>query len=218
MLYVPVEVNGVSVKAFVDSGAQTTIMSPDCARRCGIMRLVDSRFSGVARGVGTAKIIGQVHSAQLKIGNLHLPCSFTVMEGKDVDLLLGLDMLKRHQAILDLKRGCLVIQGEEVEFLGESEIPKNAFGNSHEEPTEEGPSGSRVGGPSGAIIEPPTVQNIPQAGAAQSQHRQPEPVGPKHPEEMVAQLQGLGISREEAIAALDATGGNIDMAASLLFN
>lgn len=214
MLYIPVEVNGVSVKAFVDSGAQATIMSPDCARRCGIMRLVDSRFSGVARGVGTAKIIGRVHSAQLKIGNLHLPCSFTVMEGKDVDLLLGLDMLKRHQAILDLKRGCLVIQGEEVEFLGESEIPKNAFGNNHEEPTVEGPSGSRVGGRTGAIIEPPIIQDIPEATGQQ----QPDQVEPKHPEEMVAQLQGLGFSRSEAIAALDATGGNIDMAANLLFN
>lgn len=235
MLYIPVEVNGIKVKAFVDSGAQATIMSPSCAERCGIMRLVDQRFAGIARGVGTAKILGRVHSAQIRIGNLFLACSFTVMEGKDVDLLLGLDMLKRHQAMLDFRKGCLVIQDEQVEFLGESEIPKNDYEMEAEnEPTVEGPGGVKVGGRTGALIEP-SIQSTPAryggasgsgSGGAQSSAQQPtqpqqlsqQPAAqPSYTDEAVEQLEGLGFSKQQAVAALNATGGDVNMAATLLF-
>ncbi|KAK9118869.1 hypothetical protein Scep_016962 [Stephania cephalantha] len=52
MLYVDMEVNEVPLKAFVDSGAQSTIISKSCAERCGLLRLLDERYKGVAHGVG----------------------------------------------------------------------------------------------------------------------------------------------------------------------
>ncbi|KAL8885373.1 MAG: hypothetical protein Q9205_005439 [Flavoplaca limonia] len=214
MLYIDVEVNGNKVKAFVDSGAQATIMSPSCAEKCGIMRLIDRRFGGQAVGVGTAKILGRVHSAQIKIGNLFLPCSFSVMEGKDVDLLLGLDMLKRHQACIDLRKGRLVIQDVEVSFLGEADIPKQHVEPLTNEETVPGPSGIKTSAVSGAVQPPPgasTSPTNPQSSVTtttsgpntQLPRQQPSSSKNTFPDADITKLMELGVSREEAINALE---------------
>lgn len=132
MLYVDVVINDVPVKAFVDSGAQTTVMSKECAERTGIIQLCDPRFAGVAQGVGVARILGRVHLAPMKIQNNFYDCSYAIMDSaQKVELLIGLDMLRKHNCIIDLTKNALVIHADsefknEVPFLSEDELPEYA--------------------------------------------------------------------------------------------
>lgn len=235
MLYINCQVNGHPVKAFVDSGAQATIMSPSCAEACGIMRLIDNRYAGMAVGVGTAKILGRVHHAEISIGGAIMPCAFTVMEGKSVDLLFGLDMLKRYKAKIDLEKNCLCFEGIEVPFLPESEIPKSFEEAQMDEPTVAGPNGTEVGAKSGAVRPAgssasaasgsagPSSSSAQQGNNFQGQGRtlgnasQQASSASPFPAKDIEQLIGLGFSRDQAINALRACGGNVEYAASLLF-
>lgn len=150
MLYVEAKINNNPLQAFVDSGAQMTIMSKRCADRCKILHLVDTRFAGVAVGVGTGKILGRIHIVQLQIGDCYFPCSVTVMDDatlpsggakmdgdgaakpKDMDFLLGLDCLKRFKCMIDLGEGKLKFRlGDsvmETPFLHEKDLDESKGG------------------------------------------------------------------------------------------
>ena len=246
MLYVDVKVNGHPIKAFVDSGAQSTIMSPACAEACNIHHLIDDRYAGIARGVGTAKILGRVHHAKIEIGDAELDCSFTVMEGKDVDLLFGLDMLKRHQACIDLRNSVLSFPHTSVPFLGESELPRRLEKEMMDEPVVQGPDGTEIGAKTGTVrpagssaqaakelhngddkeataqaskpsaSAQSTAQAGPNANAAGTSSATQNQL--RYPEKDVNQLVSMGFSRQDAIGALDATGGNVELAAGILFD
>lgn len=228
MLYIDVEVNGRKVKAFVDSGAQATIMSPQCAQACGIMRLVDKRYAGTAVGVGTAIILGRVHSAQIKVGNLFLQCSLTVMEGGAAgragpEMLFGLDMLKRHQACIDLAGNVLRIGEHSVPFLGEHELPQSAkdeASGTASTQTASGPAGAQIND-SGAVVEPPSNLKVPDQLFGGTPNVRSGPSAPQSKPssistEKVEQLMAMGFDRAECLQALEATSGDVQLAAGLL--
>ncbi len=127
MLYVQCELNGVPVKAFVDTGAQMTVMNVKCAQRAGLLPAVDSRFKGVAAGVGMARIAGRVHLATLRFSKkTAVDTSITVLEqAGGPELLLGLDLMRKYSATIDLGRNALVIGGEALPFVNGEQLHAN---------------------------------------------------------------------------------------------
>ncbi|KAL9259872.1 DNA-DAMAGE INDUCIBLE 1-like protein [Drosera capensis] len=213
MLYVDIEVNGVPIKAFVDSGAQSTIISKSCAERCGLSRLLDQRYKGIAHGVGQTEILGRIHVAPIKIGHLFYPCSFTVLDSPNMDFLFGLDMLRKHQCIIDLKENLLRVGGGEVSvpFLQEKDIPSSIL--DEERLTKQASS-------SGAPVAAGAKSSSHQSSGSQSSGAARSDLVPAQDAEFeakIAKLVELGFERNAVIQALKIFNGNEDLAAGYLF-
>ncbi|XWS09594.1 hypothetical protein CRYUN_Cryun39dG0003100 [Craigia yunnanensis] len=212
MLYVDMEVNCVPLKAFVDSGAQSTIISKSCAERCGLLRLLDQRYKGIAHGVGQSEILGRIHVAPIKIGNIFYPCSFLVLDSPNIEFLFGLDMLRKHLCIIDLKENVLRVGGGEVSvpFLQEKDIPSRFLDEERD---------SKQASSSGAAVTTGKTEknaNV-QSGSQSSGGARGDVTQRPDFEAKVAKLVELGFAREKVIEALKLCDGNEEQAAGILF-
>lgn len=211
MLYVDMEVNGVPLKAFVDSGAQSTIISKSCAERCGLLRLLDQRYKGIAHGVGQSEILGRIHVAPIKIGSIFYPCSFLVLDAPNMEFLFGLDMLRKHQCIIDLKENVMRVGGGEVSvpFLQEKDIPPR-FLDEERFAQEASSSGAQVTSGTKEKSNVPTGGQSSGAGAGNT-------IQGSEFEAKVAKLIELGFGRDAVVEALKFFDGNEEQAAGYLF-
>ncbi|CAI5449123.1 unnamed protein product [Caenorhabditis angaria] len=127
MLYINLTINNVAVKAFIDSGAQVSIMSLACAQRCNLTGLIDKRFQGKAKGVGGfEKFEGKIHLCDVKVENAHFLCPFNIMANREMDLLIGLNTLRKHNCSINLAKNRLEFpDGTSTPFLQSNEIEKH---------------------------------------------------------------------------------------------
>lgn len=217
MLYVDMEVNNVPIKAFVDSGAQMTIISKTCAERCGLLRLLDKRYVGIARGVGQSEIVGRIHVAHIKIGGKFYMCSFTVLDQPNMEFIFGLDMLRKHQCSIDLKDNVLRVGGGEVAvpFLHEKDLPDHVKEERYVPSASRGASTS-ASTPSIPSPQKPSGSNLERRLLGQSVNSAPSGVS-SGMEAKITKLMQLGFDRVAAMQALQLFNGNEEQAASYLF-
>merc|ERR1712107_831616 len=234
MLYINCVVNGHKIKAFVDSGAQATIMSQKAAERCNIMRLVDRRWAGIAKGVGTQKILGRVHMAQIQIEKDYLTSSFSILEEQPMDMLLGLDMLKKHQCTIDLKRNVLVIgtTGTETPFLSEADLPPSRLSTQVNEEDAVRDSAKTAAAEEDrqlaeAIARSASESSMDTSESKSSKAATPAPVSGSSSAAMagsadvkesdVANMMAMGFSRESCVQELRNNNGDVNLAIAAIF-
>ena len=139
MLFINIEINNKKVNALVDTGAQSSFMSADLCRKCNLMNMVDKRFQGIARGVGSSRILGVIHAAQIKIMNKVIMLKINIIENNEIGFVLGLDNLRKFNCNVDLKKNGLVFPdiGITAPFLSDGEIRKMKENRELEEEKEE---------------------------------------------------------------------------------
>lgn len=213
----------------------------------GLEPWIDTRFEGFAVGVGKAKIVGKIHAVKVKVGTHNINCAITILDNNKMDFLFGLDNLKRHRCSIDLNKNHLYFPEVDtaLPFLSESEIPKKM--TDMEDEAEAGVSGGDQGQPGqqGTTPAPAADPAVAAsngganagagaaAGAAVGANREPggatggqvtaAPAAPATAlpagvsEASVKQLEEMGFPRSLCIEVLQQCGGNLDLAASILF-
>jgi DNA damage-inducible protein 1 len=139
------------------------------------------------------------------------------------------------QAVLDLQKNVLRIGDVETPFLGEADLPAsarerpeevaeaehlansaaaNAAKRARDAPPVPAPAPASASASAPVPVPVPASAPVPVAAAAAVP---PAAAASEFAEDAVQAVMGLGVSRAQALAALRAAGGNVDLAAGLLF-
>ncbi len=118
-----VQLNGHPLDAMIDSGADTTVIELDAARRAGLrLDAPDVKKLGNIAGVGESKVAyWSAHFDKLVIGDENiLDARIGVMESqgdRNVDIMLGRDFLRQHRVLFAKSQKKLYIS-----YIGKGDV------------------------------------------------------------------------------------------------
>jgi predicted aspartyl protease len=102
-LHLSVEVNSYLVEGLVDTGTSMFVMATAVVRELGLMHLVSgSETYKTASGVVT-QALGRIDEVPVKVGGVQCTMTFMVVDTDNYDVLLGLDLLIKIGAIVDVE-------------------------------------------------------------------------------------------------------------------
>jgi len=117
MLYVEAYIAKKRLPLFIDTGAQASVMSLETCKELGLEDQVDLTESGIAAGVGLARIHGKLWRVPVSIGRTQFTMQFNILDMHGVRVILGLDQMKRLGMTIDLTRNGLVVGKDFISFL-----------------------------------------------------------------------------------------------------
>ncbi len=102
-LHLSVEVNNYLVEGLVDIGASMSIMAAAVVRKLGLMHLVSGSETYKTTSGAITQAFGRIDEVLIKVGGVQCNMNFMVVDTDSYDVLLGLDLLIKIGAIIDVE-------------------------------------------------------------------------------------------------------------------
>lgn len=110
------------LQGHIDSGAQVTVMTLSAARRLSLVPHIDRSLATKAIGVGVGSIVGRIRGVRITVGDEIVACDVAVLEDgrggdRNVECLVGLDVLNKLEAVIDVRRGITLRGGRKIPWV-----------------------------------------------------------------------------------------------------
>jgi len=119
-LHLSVEVNQCLIEGLVDIGTSMSVMAAAVVRELGLMHLVSGSKAYKTASGAITQALGRIEEVPIKVGGVQCRMIFMVVDTDSYDVLLGLDLLIKIGAIIDVEQGLIQVRrgpGADVEVL-----------------------------------------------------------------------------------------------------
>jgi predicted aspartyl protease len=119
-LHLSVKVNQCLIEGLVDTGASMLVMVVAVVRELGLMHLVSGSEAYKTTSGAITQALGRIEEVPIKVGGVQCRMTFMVVDTDSYDVLLGLDLLIKIGAIVDVEQGLIQVKrglGADVEVL-----------------------------------------------------------------------------------------------------
>jgi DNA damage-inducible protein 1 len=119
-LHLSVEINSCLIEGLVDTGASMSVMAAAVVRELGLMHMVSGSETYKTASGAVTQALGRIGEVPIKVGGVQCNMTFMVVDTDSYDVLLGLDLLIKISAIVDVEQGLIQVRrgpGTNVEIL-----------------------------------------------------------------------------------------------------
>ena len=97
-------------------------MTLSAARRLSLVPHIDRSLATKAIGVGVGSIVGRIRGVRITVGDEIVACDVAVLEDgrggdRKVECLVGLDVLNKLEAVIDVRRGITLRGGRKIPWV-----------------------------------------------------------------------------------------------------
>ena len=108
--------------AFPHICSSVTVMTLSAARRLSLVPHIDRSLATKAIGVGVGSIVGRIRGVRITVGDEIVACDVAVLEDgrggdRNVECLVGLDVLNKLEAVIDVRRGITLRGGRKIPWV-----------------------------------------------------------------------------------------------------